>query len=63
LDQFLGRNNEDIVLNCYRLARYYHIDPRTFLNMPLSEVQMHLNCTLRLEQIRSNAASSLEDED
>jgi hypothetical protein len=38
------------VLDCYRLARYYHIDPRIFINMPLSEVTSHLKWTVMLAQ-------------
>jgi len=34
-----------LILHCYRLAKYYSLDPRTFLDMPLSEVMRHLYWT------------------
>jgi len=36
------------VLDCYRLARWYHQSPEIFLNMPLDEVRIHLVRTLKL---------------
>ena len=35
-------DEEDMVLDCYRLARWYHQSPEVFLNMPLDEVRLHL---------------------
>jgi hypothetical protein len=48
--------DEQIVLNCYRLARFYRCDPRVFLAMPLfSELSAHWYYTCRLaEQERQN---------
>lgn len=43
----VGSENE-IVLDCYRLARFYHQSPLVFLQMPLSEVRMHLMRTNQL---------------
>lgn len=36
---------EDLILDCYRLAKYYSRDPEEFLNKPLSEVTRHLQWT------------------
>jgi hypothetical protein len=39
-----------LVLDCYRLAKYYGRNPREFLNMPFSEVTRHVQWTGKLEQ-------------
>lgn len=38
----------DAVLDCYRLANFYHISPTTFLEMPISDVRLHLERTIDL---------------
>ena len=41
--------DQEIVLNCFRLARFYHCDPRVFLDMPMfSELGAHLHYTCLL---------------
>ena len=44
-------DEEDLVLDCYRLARWYYQSPEVFLNMPLDEVRIHLVRTLKLAAI------------
>jgi hypothetical protein len=44
--------DDGMILDCYRLASYYHLDPRVFLDMPISEVQLHLSRTAQLERSR-----------
>ena len=44
--------DDSIVLDCYRLASYYKLDPRVFLDMPLNEVQLHMSRTAQLERSR-----------
>jgi hypothetical protein len=41
---------DTLILDCYRLAKFYHIDPGVFLDMPLSEVRRHLYWTGKLHQ-------------
>jgi hypothetical protein len=49
-----------MILDCYRLARFYHISPKIFLAMTFSEVRLHV---LRTGQIvREQRAASEEDE-
>ena len=36
------------MLDCYRLARWYHQSPNVFLDMPLSEVREHMGWTLKI---------------
>jgi len=36
------------VLDCYRLAKYYHVSPTIFLEMGMSEVRIHLERTIDL---------------
>jgi hypothetical protein len=51
--------DDSMVLDCYRLANYYHVDPRIFLDMTISEVEMHLSRTAQLE--RSRRVETSED--
>lgn len=51
---------EDLVLDCYRLARWYHQNPETFLAMPLSDVALHRHRTAQLVRL---ARKEAEDED
>jgi hypothetical protein len=50
---------ETPILDCYRLARFYHVSPTVFLEMGLSEVRIHLERTIDLAHIinRENASS------
>jgi hypothetical protein len=45
--------DDSMILDCYRLAFHYKLDPRIFLEMPISEVQLHLNRTAQLERNRA----------
>lgn len=45
-------DDSGMILDCYRLASYYHLDPRIFLDMPISEVRLHLQRTAELERSR-----------
>jgi hypothetical protein len=44
-------NEDELVLDCYRLARWFHQPPDYFLNMPLSDVRTHLLHTIKLVKI------------
>lgn len=33
---------ENVVLNCYRLAERFHVDPDVFLNKPITQIGRHL---------------------
>ena len=46
----MGGPPEDIILSCYKLARYFHVDPDVFLAKPISELGRHMRWTNRLEQ-------------
>ena len=49
--------DDNIVLDCYRLAYHYKQNPELFLNMTLGEVQTHLSRTIQLMKIM-NAESA-----
>jgi hypothetical protein len=51
----------DIVLDCYRLARFYHVSPTVFLEMGMSEVRVHLERTIDLAQIISRENATDDD--
>jgi len=40
--------SDTLILDCYRLAKQYGIDPDVFLNKPLSVIQRHMKWTALL---------------
>jgi hypothetical protein len=40
--------SENIVLDCYWLARWFHQSPEHFLEMPISRVSIHMRRTQRM---------------
>jgi len=58
----VGEHEDDVVLDCYRLARWYHQPPDLFLEMPLSKVRLHLVRTIQLAKIMQDANRSEEDD-
>jgi hypothetical protein len=40
--------DDSMILDCYRLAEHYHVDPRIFLEMSITEVGLHLRRTAQL---------------
>jgi len=49
------------VLDCYRLANFYKISPTTFLDMPLSEVRIHLERTIELSHQLKRERAAQDD--
>jgi len=43
---------EELILDCYRLAQYYHQHPNIFLEMTLEEVKLHGYRTAQLIERR-----------
>jgi hypothetical protein len=46
---------EEMILDCYRLAQFYHQHPDVFLNMTLEEVKLHAYRTAQLLERRRAA--------
>jgi hypothetical protein len=46
-----GAVDENVILDCYRLARFYHQSPELFLAMSVSEVRLHLARTMELARL------------
>ena len=40
--------DNSIIIDCYRLAKYYCCSPEVFLRMPFSDVKLHLERTMEL---------------
>lgn len=49
--------DDGMILDCYRLAAFYHVEPQIFLNMPISQVRLHLQRTAQLENERRQEAA------
>jgi hypothetical protein len=45
---YAGTVSEQLILDCYRLAKYYGRDPDDFLSKPLSAIRRHMNWTAKL---------------
>jgi len=41
-----------MILDCYRLARWYHVSPDVFLAMTVTEVALHLQRTAQLDRLQ-----------
>ena len=39
---------DSLILDCYRLAKQYSIDPDVFLNKPISAITRHMSWTAKL---------------
>ena len=53
----------EIVLGCYELASFYHVDPRIFLEQPIRDINRHKTWTeelIRRRQAAEEAASRSE---
>jgi hypothetical protein len=44
-------SDETMILDCYRLAKFYATSPDVFLQMPIGEVQLHLYRTIQLTNL------------
>jgi hypothetical protein len=54
---------DDIVLGCYQLAYFYHVDPRVFLEQTVSELNRHKFWTDKLnERIRAQQEADAPSE-
>jgi hypothetical protein len=51
----------DLVLDCYRLARYFHVSPTVFLEMGLTEVDVHMARTGELARIMEQERAASDD--
>jgi hypothetical protein len=54
-------DESELVLDCYRLARWYHQSPEVFLNLPLDEVETHMLRTIELAEIMRRTQSIDDD--
>jgi hypothetical protein len=53
--------DETMILDCYRLAKYYATSPEVFLNMPIGEVQLHLYRTIQLANVMRREQEDSDD--
>lgn len=53
-------DENNIILDCYRLARWYHQSPDHFLDMPVSVMRKHMARTAELSRAMRAAADSEE---
>jgi hypothetical protein len=51
-----------VILDCYRLARWYHQNPEVFLSMTEGEVRLHMRRTLQLADILRREATPSDAE-
>jgi hypothetical protein len=58
----VGASDDDLVLDCYRLARFYHQAPQIFLALPLGEIELHMARTGELvKSMRSSESGDSAD--
>jgi hypothetical protein len=51
----LAGDEDQIILDCYWLAKWYSQSPETFLAMPLSDVRRHVYRTYQIMELRERA--------
>jgi len=51
LTAIYAASDDGIILDCYRLARWYGQNPELFLNMTLGEITLHMKRTAQLARI------------
>jgi hypothetical protein len=56
-------NPDELLLNCYRLADRFKQNPAVFLQMPVSEVGMHIRYTIKLIEAQRAARERGEDDE
>ena len=56
-------DENEFILNCYRLADRYHMDPDKLLDMPMSRVAMHVYYTVKLIDAQMRARGGKSDDD
>jgi hypothetical protein len=59
----LEPDSDEVVINCYRLADRFKQNPTVFLEMPLSQISMHLTYTVKLIEAQRAARERREDDD
>lgn len=57
-----GSDIDDIVLEAYRLADWYKQNPEVFLNMPMSDIQLHRYRTYQLIQRQAQERAAAREE-
>jgi hypothetical protein len=50
-------NDESLILDAYRLARYYYQNPEVFLAMTVGEIRLHMQRTHQLAREMSREQS------
>jgi hypothetical protein len=58
----VGASAEDLVLDCYWLAQWYHQNPEVFLAMPLSQMQLHMARSQQIFRMRAAAQAAAADD-
>ena len=53
--------DDTFILDCYRLARWYHQSPEVFLAMTIGEVRLHMQRTLQIANILQREQNTEED--
>ena len=60
---FHARSIDELVLDCYRLGKFYHVDPDVFLRKPLSVIDQQIRRTDQLVQRMNIEANAASDDD
>lgn len=55
---FYAGTLDSVVLDCYRLAKFYGRDPDDFLDKPISAIQRHMKWTAQLIETQQQQDNS-----
>jgi hypothetical protein len=53
-------DEDEIILDCYRLAKWFGVSPEVFLIMPLGEVAIHMRRAAQIDRVQHAVGSDDE---
>ena len=59
----VGSSEDELVIDCYRLANWYKQSPEVFLTIPLSTIRTHIERTAQLQGIMERERRIAEEPD
>ena len=55
-------DQDELILNCYRLADRFKLNPDVFLSMPITDIGRHIHYTVKLTELQREAQSGSDDD-
>jgi len=56
-------DQDELILNCYRLADRFKLNPDVFLSMSITDIGRHIHYTVRLTELQRQAQGGDSDDE